>query len=240
MILGLQQHVPAQCFIEINNAVKSILGNDHRVVFNAHCFAAPENTIVYNLENLVTNPDRIAWAASREVWDFNKQNIPCYPAEAKVFYVPIGYHPSMERFGRSEILDIDLVFCGTINPRRAKILGQIADKGYKVNIINNCVFGKERDGILARSRLALNIHHYVNPDMFESVRVSHLIANQVPVLTEESTHRDEQLWGLNGIPYEKLVDAVVDYLERPQLHLETMSNQLLDTFKKNPFRLPIS
>lgn len=236
MILGLGIHPPAHIFNEINDAVCQM--TNRLVVFNAHNFTPPKNSIVFNLENLTANPHLRTWPNHHEVWDFNRQNLPIYPPSVKLHHVPIGYHPSMERFKRSKELDIDVVFCGSMNERRERLLNKLRGAGVKVKTIHVGPVGHERNQIFSRARLAINLHYYMNPNLFESVRVSHLIANRVPVITEDSTTKEEETWGLVGVPYERMFDRIIQMLSKSQQHLEEVAEIALENFKKVPFTLP--
>lgn len=237
MILGLERHWHAHCFQELDDTVRQL--TDRLVVFNAHStevhgLLPPKGAVLYSLENLAAVPQ---WQLQlqHEIWDYNKENLPLYPKEANVSYVPVGYHHSMERFTRKSPT-IDIAFAGGMNERRIRFFDEIRKRGFSVEIVR--AWGTERDAILARSRLVLNLHHNTNPGIFESVRVSHLLANKVPVLTEESTYRDEQAWGLLGVPYEGLADAVEAQLRRPQSELEQDAATLYERFKQSPMSVP--
>ena len=239
MILGLERHWHAHCFQEVDDAVKQL--TDRLVVFNAHStdvhgLQPPKGAILYSLENLSVVPQWRLREEDHEIWDYNKANLPFYPNGTNVFHVPVGYHPSMERFERKTVLDIDFAFAGGMNERRVQFFNEIRNRGFSVEIIR--AWGAERDAILSRARLVINLHHNTNPGLFESVRVSHLLANKVPVLTEESTYRDEQAWGLYGVPYNALADLVENQLKRPQAELEREANILYERFKQLPMTVP--
>ena len=241
MILGLEQHWHAQCFLELDDAVRQL--TDRLVVFNAHSkhvhgLTPPEGSILYSLENLAATPQ---WAVpasdGTEIWDFNKSNLALYPAGANAAYVPVGYHSSMERFSRSSpgAAGVDVAFSGGMNERRVRFFEEIRKRGFSVEIIQP--WGTARNEILGKARLVINMHSNVNPSLFESVRVSHLLANRVPVVTEESTHREEGEWGLVGHNYEKSADAVEAQLRRPQEELEREASNLYEKFRQMPMQV---
>jgi hypothetical protein len=69
------------------------------------------------------------------------------------------------------------------------------------------VYGEERDAVIARSKLVINIHHF-EAQVFEIVRISYLLANRVCVVTEG--HDDDPdmapyAEGLAFAPYDGLV-----------------------------------
>lgn len=240
MILGYPGHAPI--FKEIENAVSQL--TDRVVAFNAHYSTPPPGTILFNLENIGSRPDSMMHSPDYEIWDFSKVNLPFYPKTAAskfggVKHVPIGYHPSMHRFARQrDKLDIDVVFAGSINNRRAKLFSDIERRGFRVVLLQNNIYGSERDQVYARARLALNIHFYTNPSIFEAVRVSHLVANLVPVLTEDSAFQEELEWGLVGYPYKDIADKVEETLAETAADLEQKAYIQLENFKLRPMSLP--
>lgn len=120
-----------------------------------------------------------------EVWDYDPANIAFLKEqlgiEAK--HVIIGYHRALIRIPRRE-KDIEVLHFGSMNERRAGIIKQIEDSGVKVTQAFG-VWGKERDELIARSKVVLNIHFY-DAAIFEQVRVSYLLNNGVLVISEGS------------------------------------------------------
>jgi hypothetical protein len=82
-------------------------------------------------------------------------------------------------------------------------------KGLKVESVFG-VYGLKRDALIGRAKLVLNLHYY-EAKLFEIVRVSYLMANGIPVVTEESPDIPEDLRpGLAIAPYEKLAETCKD------------------------------
>ncbi len=195
-ILGLAEHPQAACFVEIADAVSALTDRD--VVLNAHTFEAPPGSVVYNFENAFQVEDPRELWKGHEVWDFNKANAAKYGAT----YVPIGYHVSMERFARAKTQDIDVIFTGCMNERRRLVLQELGDRGLNVVVVPPGIYGAQRDALLARSKLALNMLFYED-GVFPALRVAHLVANHVPVLSERC---DEDWSFLPTCAYGDLVD----------------------------------
>ncbi len=237
MILGREEHVFSACFTELNDAVEAIereAGTNRHIVFNAHEFTAPPGSIVYNLENVPGQvPDPATLWAGHEVWDFDEANAARYGAKL----VPIGYHPSMERFARAPEQDIDVIFTGCINERRAKVLDALAGRGLNVVLVlpaSPYSYGPVRDGLLSRAKLAISMLHR-DDYAFASLRVSHLVANHVPVLVEAC----RGAWDfVTSCPYDSLVDAAVDLVYAPAASRASRAKVSYDAFKKHPMVLP--
>ena len=96
--------------------------------------------------------------------------------------IGIGHSPSLLRFAPAPIKDIDVLFYGSINPRRKGIIDGLRARGLAVTTLFD-VYGAERDASIARAKVVLNLHFYESA-IFEVVRVSYLLANGICVLSE--------------------------------------------------------
>jgi hypothetical protein len=107
--------------------------------------------------------------------------------------------------------DIDVLFYGSVNERRARILDELKSRGLNVVSLFG-VYGAERDQAIARAKIVLNHHHY-KPNIFEIVRISYLLANKVCVVAEGDLD-DPDVKPLNGgielAPYDDLVERCVE------------------------------
>ncbi len=206
---------------------------DRVVCFNAHAFPdlIPEGTIVYQTECVPEQLPDPAWRfRGHEVWDISARNAEHYgPSHV----VPIGYHASMERFQRAATPDIDILFTGCMNPRRVAVLQALADRGLDVKYLGVGVYGVERDALLARTKLVLNML-WEPGRIFPALRVAHLVANSVPVLSERCAD------GWNFVPtceYEDLVD-VAERIVRDRVGAEDNAAFSLEKFRAMPMVLP--
>lgn len=228
MILGLSSHPAAACFTEIDEAVRQLRGKDD-VCFNAHAFPAdvPPDAVVFQTENVpgqVANPAAL-WP-DHEIWDLSRRNAEQYGGR----HVPVGYHPSFERFKRADVLDIDVVFTGCLNERRIAVLQALADRGLSVTAIPPGVYGAERDAVLARAKLALSMLYY-SDGVFPALRVAHLVANRVPVLSERCVD------GWDYIP--SVAIDMVEWCARNAItEGPAMAEHAYQRFRQTPMRLP--
>lgn len=148
----------------------------------------PDNAILYNFEQVYQNPVVMtpAYAAllrRHPVWDYSARNIEALAAHGiKARLCGVGYMPGLTRIAPAATKDIDVLFIGSMNPRRGLVLDQIAALGAKVKVAFDC-YGPERDALIARARIVLNLHFY-EAKLFEIVRVSYLLANRVCVVSE--------------------------------------------------------
>ena len=179
-------------------------------------YRLPVGTIIYNLEQIRAG----AWAANpgyfdilrrHTVWDYDARNVEAIvdaTGNRNVYHVPIGYVPEMTRIAPAPVQDIDVLFYGSVTPRRHAVLETLAATGLNTHVAFR-VYGAERDALIARAKLVLNLHAYDNWG-FEIVRVSYLLANRAAVVCEAvSTEEiDADLRGaVYAAPYDSLVDA---------------------------------
>ncbi|MDR2431980.1 MAG: hypothetical protein LBD99_07010 [Candidatus Margulisbacteria bacterium] len=137
-----------------------------------------------------------------EIWDYSEANINFLRAEnIPAKYLPLGYHEKLEVLSPAD-KDIDVLFFGSINERRRKILEKLSEQGLKVETLFG-VYGAKRDEYLARAKIALNIHYY-SMNILESARISYLLNNKVFVITERSADNPYPAVGLTSAPYEQL------------------------------------
>lgn len=177
----------------------------------------PPDSVVVNLEQV---SDDSSWMTSRyaavmralPVLDYDPRNRDNLVARgiAHAGLLEIGYSPRLTRIAPAPVQDIDVLFYGSLNPRRAALLRALVDSGLNaVHLFN--VYGAPRDAMIARAKIVLNLHHY-DSNVFEIVRVSYLLANGVCVLTEGDPHDPAlgpYLGGLAIARYEELVECCV-------------------------------
>ena len=175
----------------------------------------PKSTIILNTEQIYSdttswNKNIFEWAKSFEVWDYSERNIEKLISlgvdGAKL--LKIGYQKELRRINMSVNKDIDILFYGSINERRSKIINELINGGLRVKTLFG-VYGKERDEWIGRSQLVLNLHYYKS-HIFEVVRVFYLLINSIAVVGEvnDSTSIDNLYKdGIYASKYEELVDS---------------------------------
>lgn len=227
MICGRYEQPASACFDELDVAIRQM--TDRVVALNAHMFPAPRGSIIYNLENLPLQvPDWEKRFDGHELWDISEDN--CALTGAK--HVPLGWHLSMERFKPRPVQDIDVIFTGCMNERRSKVLDSIrARRLHVVHVDSGTVYGADRDALLARAKIALNIRFYED-GMFPLLRSAHLIANHVPVLSEDCS-------GVVGfsVPLEQIADHAQRLVCRVDERTR-IANECYRGFRASPMVLP--
>jgi len=242
MILGRDVHLHAACFDEISAAVDQLLitANDPRVVvFNAHSFPdrVPPGAIIYNLENVDVQVSGDAFS-EHEVWDFSQRNAARWRGTRRaVRHVPPGHHSSMEMFQPLpwNERDIDVFFAGCMNARRQHVLDALARHGLKILTLST-VYGPERDMILARAKLAVNMLYYED-GTFPVLRTAHCAANSIAAVSEIANAAPTWTYPA-PVPYVHLVDSCRELLDGGEEKLAGVATEALRRFRECSLRLP--
>ena len=128
------------------------------------------------------------------IWDYSNENIKYLNSEFKLYntiYVPLRYSIVMD--GAPKLTDnnkdIDVLFMGSVNDRRKKILDNLSKK-YVVHIASNNLWDRERDLLVSRSKIVLNIQFYDN-GILELARISYLLSNCSFIISEKG--REDKL-----------------------------------------------
>src|SRR6185503_16080302 len=151
------------------------------------------------------------------VWDYSARNVERWVelGVPRPRCVPIGTVPEMTRIA-SRPEEIDVLFYGSINERRKKVIDELRARGVRAEAVFGA-YGVVRDQLISVSRLILNLHYY-EAKVFEIVRVSYLLANRCVVVSERGADPDEEAEFESGVAfadYTDLADRCVDLLARP-------------------------
>jgi SAM-dependent methyltransferase len=210
------------------NATNVLLGA--HLLLPQQVLTIPRGSILYNLEQL-GGPSLPAHfyevARQHQVWDYSLQNVKKWEAlgcDHQPVHVPLGYTPQLTRIKDAQDQDIDVLFYGSLNDRRKFVLTALRDAGLRVHVLFG-VYGAARDEFIARSKIILNVHFY-DTQIFETVRVSYLLANSKAVVTECSSGAELEPGLANavlGVPYDSLVDKCISLLrdEKQRAQLQT-------------------
>ncbi|MEO5330629.1 MAG: hypothetical protein H7839_01290 [Magnetococcus sp. YQC-5] len=205
---------------------------DRNIILGAHLmhnlFSAselemlPADTVLYNTEqmdvdSLAMKSELLRFIQRYETWDYSLRNIERLRQAGittSLRYLPVGYVQELTRIPRAEIEDIDVLFYGSLCARRIVILDALRQSGVVVHHAFG-VYGAQRDALISRAKIILNIHFY-SAAIFESVRVSYLLANRKAVVAEcgPTTEMDPGLRdGVELADYEGVVAACLALLQ---------------------------
>jgi hypothetical protein len=175
-------------------AENQIVRDAVNIVFGAHYLAPelaatlPPSTIVFNTEQVHRDApfasELLPFAQRFVTWDFDRANVAAWRelGAMHVQYIQPGYLPELTTIDPATPADLDVLFFGQVNPRRAAVLARFAQAGVRVEIAQN-LYGAERDALLARAKIVLNVHTH-DDSVLEMARVVDTLANHRPLVTE--------------------------------------------------------
>jgi hypothetical protein len=153
--------------------------------------------IVYQLEQLVGGSNwhpidkTIAnMVGADELWDYDVYNAAFLKWRGIVIdqLRPMRYTPTLHYNLESVEPDIDILFYGYANPKRAQYLDMIQKylygRGNFVHVFG--IFGQELDKLIQRSKVILNLHAFDPFHRQEQVRIFYPLINGKCVLSEKS------------------------------------------------------
>lgn len=212
-------------FNKIDTDCKNILIGFHLLDIK-YASQLPKNSVLINAEQFLGgtpwNENILQWIRSFEVWDYSTQNIDFFKEQGleNIKYLELGYQKELSRIQKNLTQDIDVLFYGSINDRRSKILESLKESGLNVHASFG-VYGKDRDDLIARSKLVLNMHYY-DSEIFEVVRVFYLLSNSVPVVGEinpSTVINNLYKNAVIGARYEELVNACINLVKDDQARI---------------------
>ena len=133
--------------------------------------------------------------------------------ETKTMY---GLEVQVPQNWEDPVEDIDVLFIGSMDPRRRKIYEELIHKlPNKKIVFKSNVMSADKDLLISRAKIVLNIHQG-NMQILEIVGLSKLLANKKYVISEKSGEPDVDTEWSQGViisEYNQIVDKVVSALE---------------------------
>jgi len=192
-LLEAAEYVVEKCILAGYQAGLSknrILSSGLNIVFGAHIRPEknpefPPNTVIFNTEQI---PEKSAWTSSEYknclnrhfVWDYSQSNLAhLHDRSRRVDF----YHvDKLQRVVLEKEREFDLIFYGSMNERRKKIIDNLAGRGVKILKVFG-LYGPERDALLGKARAVLNLHFY-DAQIFQQIRAFYALSNGIPVISE--------------------------------------------------------
>ena len=183
----------------------------------------PQNAILYNFEQVYNGSpwlteDYLDLLRAHDVWDYSPENVRRLTALGvkRLKLCRVGYEPELSDLGVPDpaFKDIDVLLYGLANERRLHIINTLKARGWNAILATN-VYGRERNALIKRSRIVINVHYY-SAHIFEIVRVSYLLANRRFVVSETGIDSDlEQPFNeaVAFADYDNLVEICHRHLE---------------------------
>lgn len=177
----------------------------------------PRRTAIFNFEQLgaassIAGDSYAPWLRRWMVIDYHSENIAWLRARhpgQRALELPLVPGPAIAF--RPELAHApvnDVLFYGTLSPRREEILRRLREAGLAVEVVAGA-FGEELTPAIRRARVVLHVHYYER-GLFPVARILQPVAQGVPLVCEDSLHSQLNDWSRSGIvfaPYEQLADA---------------------------------
>ncbi len=167
---------------------------------------------------------------AQAIWDYSLENIQVLRDQglSNLKHLPIGFHPNLQTIPKAEE-DVDVLFYGSINDRREKILADLRPRCRVQELFQ--IYGPERDAWIARSKIILNIHFYETRIM-EQARLSYLLNNGRFIVSEDSAANPFQDM-IAAVPYDRVVESCLMFLQDAAAH-QSQAQRGLDLFRRRP------
>ena len=177
----------ARCGARVSLAKNRLRHGATNLIFGAHLGVPREMLegnacVLVNLEQTGTNgaaigPEYLELLRRLPVIDYDADNLAAYGGGAGHALVSFGFAPYLrgERLLPLEQRPIDLLFFGSINERRRRLIERIERAGRRVATFDAAVYGPERDAYVRQAKAVLNCHHY-DAGRFEQVRAFQVLS----------------------------------------------------------------
>jgi hypothetical protein len=183
------------------------------------------------------------------ILDYNILNINYYKKNCcniKWYFIPLCYNMYLENYYNLQITnkinfcnkDIDILFYGTINDRRKKILDILNNK-YRVVHLGDCLNNNLICNYIERSKIVLNIFYYEHNKIFDYYRNSFLIANKILLISEKAHSNDYEIEiellnleeNIILASYENIINTVDTYMNISEDEYYIRVNKQYESFK---------
>lgn len=200
---------------EVTIAKNRLREDSVNFVFGAHLGFQPElcdryACVFVNLEQLgdggaKVNPEYLQLLRQSAVIDYDAANTPAYaqdPADVPLVSFLHAPYLTPQATGVEDIAledrPIDLLFFGSMNPRRKAFLDRVEQCGANVAAFDQPLYGEERDQFIRQAKAVVNCHFYES-SRFEQARVFHCLSLGTPVISERAERTQPPL------PFEEAV-----------------------------------
>lgn len=202
--------------------------------------------VIFQLENLIENVNINKYIElfknAMYIYDYNSYNLKYYNDKIKskihIFQPPIS---------TSE--HIDILFYGTLNERRKKILGDLKKK-FNITIVTN-VFGEKLIELIKKSKIILNISYY-NNSLLETTRLNeclpfnNVIISESPKLNQDNQQYNDRVIFINPIigDYSEISNHIEKFQKKHSIIKDlnqqfdvTMNRTIINYFNEQKYKL---
>ena len=175
-----------------------------------------EDCIVFNMEqsNRISI-DKLKSNNIIEIWDYSLQNIQTMN-NAGIFnvrYVPFkiwdAYKDKILSYNIENTFDYDVIFFGWSSERRVSIIEKLKKEGLNVIAIWGGKFSDERDKLIAKSKILLNIHYSEDYNIFELYRCFPWIGVNKTIVSENSLDNHPHC---HNVDYNEIIPKIKELL----------------------------
>jgi len=170
---------------------------------------------------------------ARIVWDFSISNVTMFKKMGltNIHFIPtrVPMCPFFDSNKIKPVQDIDVLFYGAKHQRRSHIENLLKRKGLQVVFRYYNLFGKDRDDLIHRSKVVLNIHYYMESSL-ETHRIEYLCSKGKCVLSEYSNdHELDNLYkgSVHFCKYDEIVSKAYQYCKNETLRHNLEVNSYL-------------
>jgi hypothetical protein len=197
----------------------------------------PQRMVLFNLEQVYADspwmtPEYIQVATTHLLWDYSRSNVLKWEEIGVQCngVCEVGFVQELERIQSLATRDVDVTFIGSLNDRRKAVLDELNNQNINVYWLFD-VWGQQRDDVIGRSKILLNLHMY-DAHVFEIVRVSYLLANACCVVSETGVDIETEESLAPGIAFsrhDQLVSKCIELLanDREQARLRVDGRSLI-------------
>jgi hypothetical protein len=188
-------YIHARVFADVAKSIELSLADlfltgERQIIFGANLLQhfpepVPDDAILFNLEAPSSTWMTTAYLRllrCHPVLDYAAENVMWLKSRGvDARWCPIRYHRHLTRLTLREPV-VDLLFYGSLEGRRSRILREIERTGIRCKWIGHNEWD-ERDHWIERSKILLNLHAYEGAPL-EMARLSYLLANRTFVISE--------------------------------------------------------
>ena len=185
-------------------------------------FEVEDDFIFFQIEQYPDNDKGVNYEALKrgnikEIWTFSRFNIKKLNENGinNCRYIQIKptdeYYKKIISFNVDDTYESDVSFVGWLSDRRWKIINDLMSRGVRVNVINAQwdVYGDDRDMMIAKSKILLNVHYNDDWKCFEQIRCFPWLNTNKIIVSESSYDEDDRVI---FVDYDKLVDTIIEVL----------------------------
>lgn len=165
--------------------------------------------------------------------DYSKENIINLPKDIfkQTFFIPYQVYPS-EINNSVKDLDVCIIVCGEYGPPvyRLEIINQLKDKNINITLLSG--WNEERDTILFRHKILLNIGWNENYKILEQIRCNRCIFNKMIVISDIKLDKEIHLSKhMIFSEYSKIADKTCEVLS----NYNEIHSKLFQDFNLNEY-----